>query len=106
LRLVKCCALEVAHAGITVNAVCPAEVNTDMFFNQPTYKLFYPDIDNPTIEDSEERLKESKHGLNGRTYLEPEHVTRAVLYLVTDDDDVITGQVMEIGLGCPARSLG
>jgi hypothetical protein len=41
-----------------------------------------------------------------RTYLEPEHVTRAVLYLVTDDDGVITGQVMEIGLGGPARSFG
>jgi SDR family mycofactocin-dependent oxidoreductase len=106
IGLVKCCAVEVADSGITVNAVCPAAVNTDMFFNQPTYKFFCPDIDDPTIEDFQERLKDSKHGLNGRSYLEPEHVTRAVLYLVADDDGVITGQVMEIGLGGPARSFG
>ena len=54
----------------------------------------------------EQRMKDSKHGLNGRAYLEPEHVSRAVLYLVTDDDGVITGQVMEVGLGGPARSIG
>jgi hypothetical protein len=65
LRLVKCCALGVADVGITVNAVCLAAVNTDMFFNQPTYKLFCPDIDNPTIEDFEERLKGSSTASTG-----------------------------------------
>ena len=106
IGLVKSCALEVADVGITVNAICPGAVNTDLFFNQPTYNVFCPDIENPTAEDLEKRLKDSKHGLNGRAYLEPEHVSRAVLYLVTDDDGVITGQVMEIGLGGPARSIG
>jgi SDR family mycofactocin-dependent oxidoreductase len=106
IGLVKSCALEVADLGITVNAICPGAVNTDLFFNQPTYNVFCPDIENPTAEDLEKRLKDSKHGLNGRAYLEPEHVSRAVLYLVTDDDGVITGQVMEIGLGGPARSIG
>jgi NAD(P)-dependent dehydrogenase (short-subunit alcohol dehydrogenase family) len=106
IGLVKSCALEVADFGITVNAICPGAVNTDLFFNQPTYNIFCPDIENPTVEDFEKRLKDSKHGLNGRAYLEPEHVSRAVLYLVTDDDGVITGQVMEIGLGGPARSIG
>jgi SDR family mycofactocin-dependent oxidoreductase len=106
IGLVKSCALEVADAGITVNAICPGAVNTDLFFNQPTYSIFCPDIENPTAEDFEKRLKDSKHGLGGRAYLEPGHVSRAVLYLVTDDDGVITGQVMEIGLGGPARGIG
>jgi NAD(P)-dependent dehydrogenase (short-subunit alcohol dehydrogenase family) len=96
--------LEAADFGITVNAICPGAVNTDLFFNQPTYNIFCPDIENPTVEDFEKRMKDGKHGLNGRAYLEPEHVSRAVLYLVTDG--VITGQVMEIGLGGPARSIG
>jgi SDR family mycofactocin-dependent oxidoreductase len=106
IGLVKSCALEVADFGITVNAICPGAVNTDLFFNQATYDIFCPDIENPTVEDFEKRLKDSKYGLNGRAYLEPGHVSRAVLYLVTDDDGVLTGQVMEIGLGGPARGIG
>lgn len=105
IGLVKSCALEVADFGITVNAICPGAVNTDLFFNQPTYSIFCPDIENPTVEDFEKRLKDNRHGLNGRAYLEPEHATRAVMYLVTDEG-VITGQVMEIGLGGPARGIG
>jgi SDR family mycofactocin-dependent oxidoreductase len=105
IGLVKSCALEVADFGITVNAICPGAVNTDLFFNQPTYNIFCPDIENPTVDDFTKRLKDNRHGLNGRAYLEPGHATRAVMYLVTDEG-VITGQVMEIGLGGPARSIG
>jgi SDR family mycofactocin-dependent oxidoreductase len=105
IGLVKSCALEVKDFGITVNAIAPGAVNTDLFFNQPTYSIFCPDIENPTVEDFEQRMRDTNKGLNGRAYLEPEHVSRAVLYLVTDDG-VITGQVMEIGLGGPALGIG
>jgi len=102
LGLVKGTALELADTGITVNAICPAAVATDLFFNEPTYRIFCPDIENPTREDFEQRLKEHRHGLNGRPYLEPEHVSRAVLFLATDVDGVLTGQVQDVGLGLPA----
>jgi SDR family mycofactocin-dependent oxidoreductase len=105
IGLVKSCALEVANHGITVNAVCPAAVSTDLFFNQPTYDLFCPDIENPTHEDFMQRMVDTAHGLNGRLYLEPEHVARAVLHLVTDTDGVYTGQVMDVGLGLSARGI-
>jgi SDR family mycofactocin-dependent oxidoreductase len=99
-------ALELADTGITVNVVCPAAVATDLFFNEPTYRLFCPDLANPTHEDFEQRMKDHKHGLNGRAYLQPEHVTRAVMYLVTDLDGVLTGQVSDVGLGLAAARLG
>ena len=102
LGLVKGCALEVAGSGITVNAICPAAVNTALFFNQPTFDLFCYDIENPTVEDFEARLERDNHGLNGRHYLEPEHVSRAVVYLATDLDGVLTGQVTDVGLGSSA----
>jgi SDR family mycofactocin-dependent oxidoreductase len=102
LGLVKGCALEVAGSGITVNAICPAAVRTDLFFNQPTFDLFCYDIDQPTVEDFEARLERDNHGLNGRHYLEPEHVSRAVVYLATDLDGVLTGQVTDVGLGSSA----
>jgi SDR family mycofactocin-dependent oxidoreductase len=106
IGLVKSCALEVADYGVTVNAICPGAVNTDLFFNQPTFDIFCPDIKNPTAQDFEKRLADTNHGIHGRYYLEPEHVSRALMYLVTDEDAVITGQVMEIGLGGPARGIG
>jgi SDR family mycofactocin-dependent oxidoreductase len=104
IGLVKACAQEVAGTGITVNAVCPSSVGTTLYFNEPTYKLFCPDIDNPTKDDFERRLREHDHGLGGRPYLEPEHVSRAIVYLATDVDGVLTGQVTEIGLGMPMRN--
>jgi SDR family mycofactocin-dependent oxidoreductase len=104
IGLVKACALENADHGITANAICPSSVATDLYFNEPTYKLFCPDIENPTKDDFERRLREHGHGLNGRPYLETEHVSRAVVYLATDLDGVITGQVTEIGLGMSMRN--
>jgi NAD(P)-dependent dehydrogenase (short-subunit alcohol dehydrogenase family) len=104
IGLVKACAIENADAGITANAVCPSSVATDLYFNEPTYKLFCPDIESPTRDDFERRLREHGHGVGGRPYLEPEHVSRAVVYLATDMDGVLTGQVTEVGLGMPMHN--
>lgn len=105
IGLVKVCALEVAGFGVTVNAICPGAVATDLFFNQPTYDVFCPDITNPTREDFDRRLADLDYGLNGRPYLEPEHASRAVMYFVTDDDGTSTGQVLDIGLGGSAMGI-
>ncbi|MDT5199040.1 MAG: hypothetical protein QOH34_562 [Mycobacterium sp.] len=105
IGLVKACSLEVANDGITVNAICPAAVGTDLFFNQAMYDLFCPDIERPTKQDFENRLKVLNYGLNGRPYVDAEHVSRALMYLVTDDDGVISGQVMDVALGGSATGI-
>jgi NAD(P)-dependent dehydrogenase (short-subunit alcohol dehydrogenase family) len=85
IGLVKTTALEVADAGITVNAVCPAAVGTDLFFNQPMDDLFCPDMPRPVSQEQFlQRLDDLKVGLNGVRYLEASDVTRAVMYLVLD----------------------
>jgi SDR family mycofactocin-dependent oxidoreductase len=104
IGLVKCTALEVADYGITVNAICPGAVGTDLFFNQPTYDIFCPDIENPTREQFQERLDDLNYGLNGVRYLEADDVARTMLYLVTDRG-LLSGQVAEIGLLGPARGI-
>jgi NAD(P)-dependent dehydrogenase (short-subunit alcohol dehydrogenase family) len=105
IGLGKATALEVGEDGITVNVVCPAAVGTDLFFNQPTYDIFCPDIEHPTREDFERRLVENNAGINGRRFLQPEHVTRAVMHFVNDEDGVLNGQVLDIGLGLSATGI-
>jgi NAD(P)-dependent dehydrogenase (short-subunit alcohol dehydrogenase family) len=55
--------------GITVNAICPAAVGTDLFFNQAMYDLFCPDVERPRSKDFEEPLKSAQllDGTVGRT---------------------------------------
>jgi SDR family mycofactocin-dependent oxidoreductase len=104
IGLVKTTALEVAGDGITVNAIAPGAVDTDLFFNQPTYDIFLPDVTNPTEDDFRNRLDALDYGLNGVRFLQPEDVARAMLYLVTDRG-LMTGQVLEIGLGTAAHGI-
>jgi SDR family mycofactocin-dependent oxidoreductase len=97
--LVKTFALEVAGSGVTANVVCPSTTATPMVHNPTTFHLFRPDLDAPTTEDVLSRFAD----LNplGIPWLEPETVSRAVLYLVTDEG-FITGSTLEVGLGLSA----
>jgi hypothetical protein len=56
-------------------------------------------------QDFENRLKVLNYGLNGRPYVDAEHISRALMYLVTDDDGVISGQVMDVALGGSATGI-
>lgn len=91
IGLAKSVALEVAKEGITVNVVCPTTTQTPMV--QP-----YPNADVPD-ELVKRFLRTNPIPI---PWLQPEDVTRAVMYLVTDPG-VITGSVLEVGLGSSAR---
>ena len=43
-------AREVAAEGITVNCICPTNLDSDMIHNEAFYALFAPGIDKPTRE--------------------------------------------------------
>ncbi|MCV6966910.1 3-ketoacyl-ACP reductase [Mycobacterium intermedium] len=91
IGLAKSVALEVAKEGITVNVVCPTTTQTPMV--QPTGGEDVPD-------DLVRRMM--KANPIPRPWLQPEDVSRGVVYLVSDPG-VITGSVLEIGLGGSAR---
>jgi len=91
IGLAKSVALEVAKQGITVNVICPTTVQTPMV--QPTGGDDVPD-------DLVRRMM--KGNPIPQPWIQPEDVSRGLLYLVTDPG-IITGSVLEIGLGGSAR---
>ncbi|HTX01158.1 MAG TPA: mycofactocin-coupled SDR family oxidoreductase, partial [Acidimicrobiales bacterium] len=97
--LVKTFALETAKLGITANVVCPASVRTPMVENEATYRVFCPELESPTLEDTMPRL--AKLNPLRQPWLDPGEVSRAVLYLVTEPG-YTSGAVLEVGLGSSA----
>ncbi|WP_396925331.1 mycofactocin-coupled SDR family oxidoreductase [Mycolicibacterium sp.] len=91
IGLAKSAALEVAKDGITVNVICPTTVRTPMV--QPVGDDGVPD-------ELVQRMMRANP--IPRPWIEPEEVSRALLYLVTDPG-IVTGSVLEIGLGGSAR---
>lgn len=97
IGLVKSTALEVAQEGITVNVVCPGTVNTDMVQHETSYRLFRPNLENPTKEDVAAVLQRL-HPIPV-PWVEPEDVSNAVLFLVSDDARYITGEAIHVAAG-------
>jgi len=86
LGFTKTAALELARYGITVNAICPGFINTDMVAAIP--------------EEAKEKLLKS---VPLRRFGEPNEIARAVRYLI-EDGDYITGQSLDINGGVYIRT--
>jgi SDR family mycofactocin-dependent oxidoreductase len=99
IGLVKTVALETAKDGITANVVCPTTVATPMVLNESAFRRFCPDVENPTTDDV--RPRHEAMNPMGKAWLEPEDVTRAVMYLVTDPG-YTSGTVLEVNLATSA----
>ena len=89
IALMKVLAKELAPHSIRVNTVHPTTVATPMILNDPTYRLFRPDLENPTRSDFEEAART----LNKLPVaaLEPVDISNAILYLVSDAGRYVTG---------------
>ena len=95
--LMQVLAVELAEHSIRVNTVHPTTVNTDMVLNEPTYRLFRPDLENPTREDYEVAARTlNKLPTSG---LDAVDISNAVLYLVSDDGRFVTGTTHVVDAG-------
>jgi SDR family mycofactocin-dependent oxidoreductase len=89
VMLMKVLAKELAPQSIRVNTIHPTTVATDMILNEPTYRLFRPDLEHPTREDFEVAART----LNKLPVaaIEPADISNAILYLVSDAGRYVTG---------------
>ncbi|HEX6453045.1 MAG TPA: mycofactocin-coupled SDR family oxidoreductase [Trebonia sp.] len=95
--LMRTLALELAPHSIRVNSVHPTTVNTDMIQNETTYRMFRPDLENPTAEDAEAAFT----SINALPipWVEPVDISNAVLFLASDEARYITGVTLPIDAG-------
>ena len=93
----KVLAKELAPHSIRVNTIHPTTVATDMILNEPTYRLFRPDLENPTRADFEEAaLTLNKLPVPA---IEAVDISNAVLYLVSDEGRYVTGTTHVVDAG-------
>ena len=98
IGLMRSLAVELGQHHIRVNSVLPTNVNTPMFMNEGTYKMFRPDLENPTAADVEPIAAQFMHVLP-HGWIEPEDVSNAILFLASDESRYITGVPLPIDLG-------
>ena len=101
IGLTKSVAQEMAHCGVTVNAVAPGNISTDMIHNDTLYRLMRPDLEHPTAEDVAPVMT-TLH-LQPVPWLEAEEITAAVVFLCSEGARHITGSVIDIDAGASAR---
>jgi NAD(P)-dependent dehydrogenase (short-subunit alcohol dehydrogenase family) len=83
IALAKTSANEVAAEGIRVNAICPGAVATPMITaNDELFRLFRPDLENPTLQDCEPVFMTLMP--IGGPWLAPIDVSNMVVFLAGD----------------------
>lgn len=103
IGMIKSLALEVADRGVTANVVCPSSVNTPMMHNESSYRLFRPDLENPTMEDALPAFQSIN--VLPVPYAEPDDISDSVLFLASEDAKYITGATLSPSTGVNARNV-
>ena len=99
--LMRTLALELAPDFIRVNSVHPTTVNTLMVQNEGTYKLFRPDLENPTQAD----FAASAVSMNALPipWVEPVDISNAVLFFASDESRYVTGVPLAVDAGAAIK---
>ncbi|NKY32277.1 mycofactocin-coupled SDR family oxidoreductase [Nocardia speluncae] len=97
IGLMRSFAVELGQHFIRVNSVLPTNVNTPMFMNEGTMKLFRPDLENPGADDFAP-VAQLMHVLPVG-WVEPVDISNAVLFLASDEARYITGLPLPVDAG-------
>ncbi len=89
LGLVRTWAMELGQHGITVNAVAPGPIVTDMFTE--------------VVPEDSDKARQIAQSVPVRRLGQPDDVARAVMFLLSPDNGFVTGQCLFV---CGGASLG
>jgi SDR family mycofactocin-dependent oxidoreductase len=95
--LMRTLAVELAQHHIRVNSVHPTQVSTPMLMNEWTYRMFRPDLENPTEADFAP-VSQLAHALP-IPWVDAVDISNAVLFLTSDEGRYITGVPLPIDAG-------
>ncbi|MET0144730.1 MAG: mycofactocin-coupled SDR family oxidoreductase [Ilumatobacteraceae bacterium] len=90
-------ALSLAPRKIRANTVHPTNCNTDLLHNDRMYKIFRPDLENPTAQDCMEAFPAMS--AMGVAWVEPVDISNGVLFLASDESRFVTGLQLRIDAG-------
>ncbi|TDC97937.1 mycofactocin-coupled SDR family oxidoreductase [Actinomadura sp. 7K507] len=95
--LMRTLAVELAEHSIRVNSIHPTQVSTPMLLNDMTYRMFRPDLENPTQED----MAPISQMMNALPvpWVEAEDIANAALFLSSDEARYITGVTLPVDAG-------
>ena len=95
--LMRTLALELAQHSIRVNSIHPTQVDTPMIHSEVTYRLFRPDLEDPTRKD----FRPVAQSLNALPipWVDPIDISNAVLFLASDEARYITGVALPVDGG-------
>jgi SDR family mycofactocin-dependent oxidoreductase len=96
--LAKAMANELGKYRIRANSIHPTSVLTDMIDHPATYKLFRPDLEEPTHDDFRAVL-ESGLNLLPTPWVEPRDISSAVVWLASDASRFVTGIALPVDAG-------
>lgn len=98
--LMKVLVNEYGRHRIRVNTINPNTIGTKMIQNESTYKLFRPDLAQPSLEDAESAFA----GLNpfNIPFIDPVHVSNAVVFLASDEALYVSGAQLPVDAGAGA----
>lgn len=89
---------ELSPYRIRVNTVHPTQVNTPLIMNEALWRVFRPDLEDPTVDDFEVPSLELSN-LPDVPWMEPVDVSNALLFLASDEARYITGTTLWIDAG-------
>lgn len=100
IGLTKTLAVELAEQNIRVNAICPTGVDTPMLLNEPQYKLFMPDLENPGRAEAE-TPGSPFYTMNAIPipWVDPVDISNALLFLASDEGRYVTGVALPVDAG-------
>ncbi|AHH20052.1 (-)-trans-carveol dehydrogenase [Nocardia nova SH22a] len=95
--LMRTMALELAPHRIRVNSIHPGGVDTDMIQHEAMYRIFRPELENPTRQDFADTYRDLN--VLPVPWVDPVDISNAVLFLASDEARYITGITLPVDAG-------